>query len=186
MKKLGTLFIVLVCLLNSNMANASHLMGGEITWKCVGQDSFLVKVVVYTDCNSAALSSAPINLYCANTNTLLSSLSIGVGTPIDITPVCKSSCTRCVSGSCSFPYGIHKYTMQGIANLGAAGSCCNIRIAWQMSSRNTNITTTSTTGDLYVEAKLNRCLNPCDNSPSFSNEPIEILCVAQDFNYTLV
>ena len=186
MRKLVKLFfILLISLASYNGAKASHLMGSDLTWRCVGQDSFLVKLVVYRDCNGISLSTSPINFYCATTGTLITSLNIGVGTPVDITPVCNSSCTRCSNPSCSFPYGIHKYTMQGIVKLSTAGSCCSIRISWAQSARNSAITTSTGAGssDLYIEAKMNRCQNPCDNSPTFTNIPIAILCVGQDFTF---
>jgi hypothetical protein len=166
--------------------SASHLMGSDLTWKCVGQDSFLIKLVVYRDCNGIALGVSPINFVCVTTGTVTTSLSINVGIPVDITPVSNTSCTRCSDPSCSFPYGIHRYTIQGIAILSGAGSCCDIRIYWAQSARNAAITTSTGAGtaDLYIEAQLNRCQNPCDNSPVFSNMPVAILCNGQDFTYS--
>jgi hypothetical protein len=185
MKKLSLIFIVLLSLAGINKADASHLMGADITWTCVGQDSFLIKLVVYRDCNGITLAVSPINFKCATSGASITSINISVGTPVDITPVCNSGCTRCQSMSCSFPYGIHRYTMQGIVILTSAGSCCSINISWSQNARNSAITTITGAGsdDLYVEALLNRCQNPCDNSPSFTNPPIAILCVGQDFTF---
>jgi len=184
MKKLvKVLFVLLISLSSYSGAKATHMMGSDLTWKCVGQDSFLIKLVVYRDCNGVYLSSTPITFTCATTGATITSLSIGVGTPVDITPVCNSSCTRCQSTSCSFPYGIHRFTMQGIVKLSGAGSCCSIRISWEQAARNSNITTGAADQNFYIEAKLNRCQNPCDNSPTFTNAPIAILCVGQDFTF---
>ena len=185
MKKLGFIVLLVFTLTSINQIRASHLMGSDLTWRCIGQDSFLVKLVVYRNCNGITLGTSPINFNCATSNSFITSLNIGVGTPVDITPVCNSSCTRCLSTACSFPYGIHKYTMQGIVKLTGAGSCCSIRISWAQSARNSAITTSTGAGtsDLYIEASLNRCQNPCDNSPYFTNVPIAILCVGQDLTF---
>ena len=152
-------FIILVLVLSAfsfMKAEASHLMGSDLTWTCVGQDSFLIKLVVYRDCNGIPLNTTPINFYCATTGASITSLNINVGTPVDITPVCNSSCTRCQSSSCSFPYGIHRYTMLGIVKLSGAGSCFEIRMSWAQSARNSAITTITGAGsdDLYIEAVL--------------------------------
>jgi PKD repeat protein len=33
----------------------------------------------------------------------------------------------------------------------------------------------------YCDAILNRCVTPCDNSPTFTNPPVAIICVGQNF-----
>lgn len=186
MKKLLLIFLFLLSLVNINQVSASHMLGGDLTWKCVGNDSFLIKLVVYSDCNGSVVSGSNlISFECQATGVIIKYLSFSTGTPVDITPVCYSSCTRCSSTSCSFPYGIKKYTMQGIINLSSAGSCCNIRMYWSESVRTASITTIPNPqyNDFYVEAYLNRCLNPCDNSPSFTNPPFAILCVSQNASF---
>ena len=185
MKKLNYLLVVLLLTTCFFRSNASHLMVAEITWTCIGQDSFMIKLVVYRDCNGITLGSSPINFNCASSGTLITSLLLGVGIPQDITPVCNSSCTRCQSSGCIFPYGIHMYTMQGLVKLNSAGNCCDINISWTQNARNAAITTLVNPGssDLFIEAKLNRCLNPCDNSPTFTNPPVAILCIGQDYTY---
>jgi len=97
-------------------------MGAEITWTCIGQDSFLIKLVVYRDCNGITLGTSPTLVKCDTSGRIITSLNLSVGTPVDITPVCNSSCTRCQSTGCSFPYGVHRYTMQGLAILNGAAS----------------------------------------------------------------
>jgi hypothetical protein len=166
-------------------ANAVWIMGSDLTWTCIGQDSFLIKFVVYADCNSTGLGNYPITFKCASSRDTITSVLLNWTNPVEVTPVCKSSCTRCQSSSCTFPYGIRRFTMQGIANLNAAGSCCNIIMSWGHCCRGGNITTISNAGavPLYTEAKLNRCLNPCDNSPTFSNAPVAIICAGQPFTY---
>lgn len=182
MKRLGLVLLLVLNLLAIDKVNASHLMGSDLTWKCVGQDSFLEKLVVYIDCNGVAFTSSSVDVYCASSGTFLKSLNFSAGTPVDVTPVCNTSCSRCQSSACTFPYGINKYTMQGIVNLGIAGSCCSIRLSSLLGSRNYPITTIAGSGSayLYTEAKFNRCLSPCDNSPTFLNDPMSIVCVGQD------
>jgi hypothetical protein len=186
MKKPGLMILILSSLLSIYNAKAMPLMGGDITWICVGQDSFLIKLVVYRDCNSITISGQTINFKCATSGASITSINLSQGTPVDITPKCNTSCTRCQSSACSFPYGMHRYTMQGLVILNGAGSCCNISISWDgWYGRNAAITTITSASsyELYVEAKLNRCQNPCDNSPAFTNTPILIQCVGQDFYY---
>jgi hypothetical protein len=160
-------------------------MGSDISWTCLGQDSFLVTLVVYRDCNGNTIGANSIDFHCTTSGTLITSLSVYPGTGVDITPVCNTSCTRCQSSGCSFPYGIQRYTMQGIVSLNGAGSCCSITLSWAQCCRSSAITTISTVGtdNLYTEAKLDRCISPCDNSPTFNNPPVMITCVGLDVTF---
>lgn len=158
-------------------------MASDLTWTCVGQDSFLIKLVVYRDCNGDFLTSTPVIFTNPNTNAEITRLNTNPGTPVDVTPTCKVSCTRCQRPDCYYPYGIHRYTMQGIVKLNAAGSVCNVKMSWEQCCRSTAINTGAAGADFYTEATLNRCLNPCDNSPTFTNLPIAILCNGQDFTF---
>ena len=182
--KLSGLFIILCFVLfQPAKVQATHMMGSDLTWTCIGKDSFLVKLVIYRDCNGVQLSAAPATFKCSSTGATITSVTMSPGAGTDITPVCNSSCTRCQSLSCSFPYGIQRFIMTQLVVLSSAGSCCNIEIYWQQSARNSNITTGAANMNFYIEAKMNRCQNPCDNSPSFTNAPIAILCVNQDFTF---
>jgi PKD repeat protein len=183
MRKTGLIVLILFSLLSIDNANAWCMVGANITWTCVGQDSFLVKEEVYMDCNGISLSTSQITFKCAATGTTITTLGVSPGTPIDVTPVCNTSCTRCSSMSCSFPYGFRRYTYQGIVNLNNAGSCCNIAISWEWCCRNYSITTGPGDQNFYIDAELNRCQNPCDNSPSFTNTPVMLVCSGQDFTF---
>jgi hypothetical protein len=169
---------------NIRIAYASHAMGSETTWTCIGQDSFLVKCVAYRDCNGIYLSNFPISFKC-NTGQNITTLTSNIGSPVDITPFCFSSCSRCQSLSCMFPFGIHKFTSEVLVYLGTAGNCCNVVISWVLGPRSSAATTITGSGsdNIYSETKLNRCLNPCDNSPVYTNPALTILCSGQDFSY---
>jgi hypothetical protein len=183
MKKiLVILSIAVALLLSHNDSCANKIMASDLTWTCVGQDSFLIKLSVYTDCNGDPLMSTPIILSNKLTGIEITRLTIAVGGAVDITPVCNNSCTRCSDPVCSFPYGIHRYTMTGIVNISNAG-CCEVKISWQQCCRNASITNGAAGANFFSEATLNRCISPCDNSPTFTNAPIAILCTGQDFTF---
>ena len=157
-------------------------MGSDMTWQCVGQDSFTVTLTLYRDCNGVNMGGANITFKCKTTGQTLTNKSIGRPAPTDITPTCDESCTRCDSRTCSFQYGIQRFVFQtGIVVLNNAGSCCEILMSFQSCCRNGVITTGMAHQSFYCDAMLNRCVTPCDNSPTFSNVPIAIICVGQDF-----
>lgn len=180
--------ILLICLmtficsfLGLNEARAMHLLGTEISWSCVGRDSFMVKLAVFRDCNYIYLSTMPLIAKCIPTNSTIVAKSMSVPTPLDITPTCGSSCTRCANSGCSFPYGVEQYNFTCLMVLSNSGSCCEVRLEFSMSCRNNGITTGAADKNFFNKAILNRCITPCDNSPFFTNPPIEIACAEQNF-----
>jgi hypothetical protein len=165
-------------------SQANNIMASDIRWQCVGKDSFLVTLIVYRDCNGDALMPIDLHLECHNTGTALSVLKFTPGTPVDVTPVCNVSCTRCQDPQCSFPYGIHRYTMHRIVNLSNAEGCCRIHLWWEKCCRNLSITTGAAGKNFYTEAILDRCTVPCDNSPHMNYTlPVGILCAGFEYQF---
>ncbi|MEX0968540.1 MAG: hypothetical protein WD077_15010, partial [Bacteroidia bacterium] len=183
MKKnlLSVLSCLLFLLMMPSTSEASHVMGSDISWRCVGKDSFLVTMNVYRDCNGISLSPGTISISGIGCS-YSSSVSPSMSSPVDITPVCKSSCTRCSGSGCSFPYGIHRYTLTALIKLNNT-NCCNFNLSWNQCCRNTNITTGASGNQYFIDAELNKCDTPCNSSPRFTNPPIAILCAGQCFIY---
>jgi hypothetical protein len=176
--------LIIALLLNIFYSGSyASISGAEIGWNCLGGDSFLIKVIVYNDCNGSALGTLPVNIKCQATGVTIANMSLTLPAGVDITPYCNTSCSRCQSSTCSFPYGIKKYEYQGIVNLSAGGSCCNVIISTTYGTRSTAITTGAAGSNFYTEAMLKRCQTPCDNSPVFTNPPVQILCSGQEYNF---
>lgn len=182
MKKLSLIFILVSLLFGPFSSFASHLMGSDITWECLGQDSFKVTVTVYRDCNGIGLSGISLTASCKKSGKKIASKSQSPGTAVDITPVCaKQKCTMCKSTNCSFKYGIQQYTLNYVFVFDSVpNNCCEILLSWDQCCRNGAITTGAAGENFYVEATLNRCVTPCDNSPKITELPITILCKGQD------
>ncbi|HRG53937.1 MAG TPA: hypothetical protein PLL00_13980, partial [Bacteroidia bacterium] len=87
LKKIVIPFLLL-CLFYSK-ADATHLMGGEITWQCQGNGSYIFTVKLYRDCNGS-VGEDSITVYVFN-NPALDSIRLGVVTRNDISPNCNPS-----------------------------------------------------------------------------------------------
>lgn len=161
-------------------AKASHIKGSDLTFKCVGKDSFLLNLNVYRKCGGLPVDTSVsllVNSSCGSFNTTLNR-----GMVYDATPVCKSSCSQCDSTSCSFPYGIEKNIYSGLLVL-PQNSCCVFTLSWTACCRTSVSTISSTSEPMYIEAKLNRCIDPCNNSPKFTDDPITIVCKNRDIQF---
>jgi hypothetical protein len=174
--------LIFIMISFSLKVKSSSEMGSDITWECVGQDSFLVTLTLYRDCNSTSMDTATINVKCNTSSQTLQTLRIARPQPIDITPVCESSCSRCDSSGCSFPYGIEMYRYQKLLVLDTT-SCCKIILSWSSCCRSLSLISGLAGTSLWTDATFDRCLTPCDNSPKFKIPPIAIACIGQDFTF---
>lgn len=177
MKKI---FILLtLALMSYSNGYSTHVMGGGITWKCLGNDSFLVTATVYRDCNGVALSATPISISSTcGTKTYSTSISKGV----DITPICGSMQTRCSSSSSTYKYGVEAYKLTTVVDLSSwrKSGCCEVTMAWSQCCRNGAITTGSASQNFFVTSSMSICQSPCVSSPEWSAPPKNILCLGRD------
>ena len=181
-KQVFTLLLMFVSLfLNVENVKAVHFAGGEITYVNVGQDSFMVSYTAYRDCNGINMATAQMLVECKTTAQRLQTVSIPKPTPIDITPICNQSCTRCQSSACSFQYGFEKYVYTKLVILLNAGSCCEIALIITGCCRSNSITTGPDNESYRVEAFLNRCIAPRNNSVQFEKNPEFFSSVGHDF-----
>ena len=88
MKKLLLSVLVLFYL---SHAQASHLMGGEITWECINSGinsgSFVFTMKVYRDCQGIALATPSLTVH---NNSSLSTIPLNYVTATDISPACDT------------------------------------------------------------------------------------------------
>ncbi|MBK9287945.1 MAG: gliding motility-associated C-terminal domain-containing protein [Flavobacteriales bacterium] len=169
-------------------ARATHAMGGEISYTCLGGNQYKVTLNFYRDCNGVA---APTNCNnglafnyrstaCnANVNSCFAFESVQV-----ITPICPSETDRCTSTS--GVYGVEKYTFSKIINLTQWAGCgTDWVISWELCCRNNAITSLQNPGNqsLFLDARLNNTVTPCNNSPQFLSNPTPFYCLGQSVSY---
>jgi gliding motility-associated-like protein len=183
MKKSVLLLCISLFITSFSHIYASHVMGADLTYTCLGPNQYLITLNVYRDCNGVGLNG-PMDLnYSSAVCGVNSTLTLNqVGGPVDITPACLTSTDACNGGS---GYGIQKYTFQGVLNLPA--SCGpDWVLSWTLCCRNSAITTLNNPGNdnLYIQANLNNTLPTCNSSPTFGNDPVGIVCnnYPQSFN----
>jgi gliding motility-associated-like protein len=175
-------FLFLLFALLPNSSKASHVMGMDLTYECLGPNRYLVTLKLYRDCNGITPSSAYTLNYSSAQCGVTSSVSLAqLGQPIDITPLCPSIQSQCNGSN---QYGVQKYTYQGILNL-PAGCGSDWLLTVTECCRNAAITslTNPSNENILVEATLNNTLATCDNSPQFLNDPVPFYCANQLSNY---
>lgn len=177
--------VVLLLLLFPIFSNASHLMGGEITWRCDGNGSFVFQVKLYRDCNGipgpgslTLTTNAPASggtISCS----LLTQIDIspqGIGCPSCLTPMGLSNAVE------EFIYESAPVQLSGVPPAGGwyfyYNDCC----------RNGAISNLLVNGDFTLRAFMypfsGQNVNPClDNSPYFAEPPTLGICTGDPVSY---
>ncbi|MDX5319528.1 MAG: PKD domain-containing protein [Bacteroidota bacterium] len=178
MKKLLLFVLFLIGLFSVEKAEASHVMGSDIVYRCVGNGKYEVLVRVYRDCNGIQLSQSNVVARCSSTTITISSqtkVSTRDITGIDANCPVQSRC----KGS-SFQYGVEEHIWKMTIDL-SNYSCCEWTLSWEQCCRNGAITTGASGQNFFTTATLNKCVTPCNSSPDFTNPPVAIICHNQDF-----
>jgi gliding motility-associated-like protein len=174
-----TLFI---CAFLPNNLFASHAVGADIGYTCLGNNQYRVRLTFYRDCAGInAPSSVSISARSASCGRNLTFTAARISVT-ELVTRCASqqNTTRCRGGSNP---GFEEHIYEGVITLPA--QCTDWVFSYGICCRNSAITNLSNPGsrDLYVEARLNNTISPCDNSPLFSTKPVPFVCVGQQTFY---
>jgi gliding motility-associated-like protein len=172
------LFLFLVQLPNSIFA--THVQGGDITYKCLGGNQYQLSMALYRDCAGVvAPGTLTVNVKSATCgqdfNVTLNPIP---NTGIEVSPICPSLKTVCAGGT--YP-GVEEYIYSGIVTLPA--QCTDWVFSANIKARNSAISTIDNPAaqNLYIESHLDNLNYPCNNSPTFTNKPVPFICVGQPF-----
>ncbi|REJ80064.1 MAG: hypothetical protein DWQ44_08835 [Bacteroidetes bacterium] len=171
-------------------ANATHLAGSDISYTCLGGNTYRVELTFYRDCaGSPAPLGVGIEFRSASCNQYFTDTLLQVtGTGGEITYPCPTQVTRCEDTLSTIP-GIQQYRYTGIVTLPMR--CADWVISWSYCCRNCDITTmvqqtpcvTGSNPGMYIASTLDNLNFNCNSSPTFTNIPVSFVCVGQNFNF---
>jgi gliding motility-associated-like protein len=194
-KKLIFLLSLIFLVSLPQVSFATHGMGGEITWDCLGNGQYKFRMKFYRDCNGIGM---PGSVDMATTVPGRPIITLFLVSQQDISPNGFFSngttpCADCINGNQQSPiqglveefiYESNPTTLNGVPPatgwVFSWGTCCR-------SSFLTNITNPGTKGFanraiMYPYNGQNA--NPCfDSSPYFAEKPSTIICTGYPFKY---
>ena len=183
--KLNKVLFILVLAFSFSISsvNASHLMGGDITYDCVSGNDYKVTLRLYRDCNGIILGNTrTINFVSANCSQSFNVvLSLAQG-PTIVTPLCPGEPDVCLTPSGT--YGVERFIYEGIITM--PQTCTDWKIYHNSCCRNGAITTLANAGgeSFYIQSELDNTLSACNNSPDFAQDPIFYACVGSPVSYS--
>jgi gliding motility-associated-like protein len=171
--------------------SASHMMGADMSYICLGNGKYKIIAKVYRDCRGISFNNPTTGATaagCSSTSLAMTRTKIR-----DITPVCKSASAPCSpSNTTTGKEGVEEHTYEATIDLNQnpwanfkKNNCCQITFYIGQCCRNISITTGQSNQDFLTTCMLDICKigNKCNSSPQLSNEPVAYLCCNQPFYF---
>jgi gliding motility-associated-like protein len=160
---------------------ASHIVGGEIYYECIGNNNYLVTLKVYRDCyNGQAPFDNPANIFIYNGGgSLVDVLSVPFPGSDTLPNDANNPCLIVPPNIC-VEEAVYTYNV----NLPANGS--GYTLIYQRCCRNitiVNIPDPSNTGATYEATMPDSNVVICNSSPYFNNFPPTVICVDFPFSF---
>jgi gliding motility-associated-like protein len=200
-KKLSKLLAIslFVMFFAPSKVEATHVMGSDIVWKCLGNHKYEISLKFYRDCTGVPFSnSKTIRFECVSGGSGSTNVTLPVRTMRDITPACAGTPNPCGTPPNQWGAGQgveeHVYTAEVDFNSGAFktmrdAGCCRFRMTFGECCRNGTITTGGRNANYSTDAEIDLCnidnsvKKGCDDSPDLRNVPIGYLCCNQPFYF---
>lgn len=175
MKKLA--LITLFCA-STFVTYAAHLVGGEVSYKCVGNNNYEITLKIYRDCNSSGAQFDPQAAIGVFTNSgIFTTLYVNLGPIIQLPTAVANPCLVIPPNICT---EMATYTTT-VALPPIAGG---YTIAYQRCCRNStisNIPNPGAWGNTYTISIPSNDTG-CNSSPAFNVNPPIILCINDSLN----
>ncbi len=167
-------FFVLFSMLFVAKAQAFHIIGGELTYRCINNETYALTLDVYRDClGDGAPFDDPAYLHFFRENgSLIEKVEVPLGQIIPLEPednICLESIPPICVEKTSYNY---TFTVPG----NVSGP---IDVVYQRYSRNgtiLNIIAPAETGSTYMVTIADPDEYPCNSSPTFNEFPPILIC----------
>lgn len=191
LERLFLVVLVLFCLLFPQNSNATHLLGGDITWVCDGAGNHIFQLRVFRDCSGPSIGTAGQSLRVWNHPTI-NQIPLSFVTSSDLSPTCTPVAggpaqILCSAGSSS---AVEEYIFKSAPiQLNATPPAAGFAFTWDAFSRpnSDNLLNAANFGltlRSIMYAYNGNNSSPCaDNSPQFTASPNYIVCAGKPFVY---
>lgn len=180
---LGTIicFVVMLC----NSASATHIVGGEITYKCLGNNQYRIQLDIYQDCingepNAIAEDNpAFIGIFAKDGSLEIVDTAVNATQNILVPANFKNDCVNNAPPTC-----LRKLTFIKTYTLPPRSS--GYRVVYTRCCRNAaiiNIKRPSENGATYICDIPGTTEATCNNSAVFRNFPPQIICINNPLVY---
>jgi gliding motility-associated-like protein len=180
------LTVLLFC--SATIAQAAHIIGGDITYQCLGPGRYRFTLKIYRDCfgGGAPYDSGPgspfpgtVSIYRGNAAVPLTNINLSPPAITNIIPNLSNPCLVAPPNVC-VEEGIYTF------NLDLPVINESYHIIYSRCCRNntiTNIISPGQTGATYWMELTPFAQQECNNSPSFNKYPPIVICAGEPINF---
>ncbi len=166
-------------------SKAAHLVGGEISYKCISTgtngNTYQIRLTIYRDCNSSGAPfdmQAPITIYGGpNQNTVVQTVMVGRGAIVGIPAVVNNPCLQTPPNVCT-----EKATYT--TNVTLQPATHGYTITYQRCCRNNTISNVANSGtwgsSYYITIPPQDSV--CNSSCAFISDPPIVMCKDDSLN----
>ncbi len=162
---------------------ASHVPGGNITYECVGPNTFVITLTMYEDCATSFTSSNPMSIFADNDCGLNFPGTVDLPNIIyqqEISQLCSGSQTSSQCSGGTLP-GLYMHVWQDTIVL--PDTCDSWVFSYSSCCRNTSLNLSGIGNNYYWETILNSTTSVCNSSPVITAPPLPFTCVNQPVVY---
>ncbi|MEO8087545.1 MAG: T9SS type A sorting domain-containing protein [Bacteroidota bacterium] len=181
MKQRSFLILLFIFLLGKNEnCHASHVVGADLTYLCLGGNNYRFFFTLYRDCSGVSVNPS-YDIGGSSTCGDSIFLTVYPDSVREIAHTCSTVVTKCLN--MASPYmGIEANYYHGDITIPSACNLWTFGLSPAICNRNGAITNLDPNGSAfctYVEATLNNDAVQCNSSPSFSSIPVQFYCANQ-------
>jgi gliding motility-associated-like protein len=168
------IFTILITIIIPLSATATHIVGGEMNYRCVGNNQYEISLTVFRDCFNGVPPfdvQAAVGVFDASNN-LVQNILIPFIQDDTLQPVLFDSCAVIPPNVC-----VHRTTYIDTITLNFSAG--GYKILYQRCCRNytiANIANPNSTGATFYTFISEQGLNTCNSNPVFSEWPPIYIC----------
>ncbi|MCB0522673.1 MAG: T9SS type A sorting domain-containing protein [Lewinellaceae bacterium] len=182
MQKLYVLFSFLLFAVLPFSLKATHIVGGEMTYKCLGNNQYEIKLTIFRDCFNGVPwfdDPAAIGIFRNSNNTLFTNILVPLDPMLNDTldPTLASDCLVIPPNVC-----VNTTTYTTVVTLPFLAG--GYHLVYQRCCRNNtiaNLINPEAVGATYSIVISEQALQQCNSSPVFNDWPPLFLCVNLPF-----
>lgn len=175
MKYFKLFSFTLTCLFFANISNAWHIVGGEMSYECLGNDQYKITTQIYQETSTQTggfIDPLLLSVFDGNGQPV-SSISNPISVPFT-TILTNTNHTFCSSSPLNLEVVIYTTTLTLPANTSgyhvSYQRCC-------LNASLSNVLNPSTTGITLTSFISPIALSTCNSSPTFNQNPASTFCI---------
>ncbi|MEM7374724.1 MAG: gliding motility-associated C-terminal domain-containing protein [Bacteroidota bacterium] len=173
----------LVIVGSSEKTSATHAMGADLQYECLGGSTYRITLTIYRDCLGSALTPTQNIGFQSDSCGIPRFIMQANRTSItELSPLCPAQQPLSTCNNGILP-GVEQHVYEMIYTF--PSQCPDWQISWHLCCRNLAITNSVITNNtrIYIEAFLDNKNILCNNSPFFTTPPVPYLCDGQPFSF---